>query len=132
MSVSGEHVVLHLADELFGAIERSDAAAVAQLFGPDVRVWKSGDRRDNDRDRSLRIIGWFIDSTVERRYQVLDRRLFHDGFVQQHVLHATTHRGGVLSMRVCIVIRIDADGLISRIDEYFDPAELAPLIRDSS
>ena len=23
-------------------------------------------------------------------------------------------------------------GLISRIDEYFDPAELAPLVRDSS
>ena len=35
-------------------------------------------------------------------------------------------------MRVCIVIKIDADGLISRIDEYFDPAELAPLVRDSS
>ena len=132
MSATGERAVLHLAEQLFGAIERSDVAAVAQLFGPDVRVWKSGDRRDNDRDRSLRIISWFIDSTVERRYQILDRHLFPGGFVQQHILHATTGRGGVLAMRVCIVIKIDSGGLISRIDEYFDPAELAPLVRDSS
>ena len=32
-------------------------------------------------------------------------------------------------MRVCIVIKVGTDGLISRIDEYFDPAEIAPLLR---
>ena len=31
-------------------------------------------------------------------------------------------------MRVCIVIKVGADGLITRIDEYFDPAEMAPLL----
>jgi hypothetical protein len=30
-------------------------------------------------------------------------------------------------MRVCIVIKVDPDGLINRIDEYFDPAEIGPL-----
>ena len=30
-------------------------------------------------------------------------------------------------LRVCIVIKVDADRLISRIDEYFDPKDLAPL-----
>lgn len=29
-------------------------------------------------------------------------------------------------MRVCIVIKLSVDALISRIDEYFDPAGLAP------
>jgi hypothetical protein len=31
-------------------------------------------------------------------------------------------------MRVCIVIKVGANGLISRIDEYFDPAAIAPLL----
>jgi hypothetical protein len=31
-------------------------------------------------------------------------------------------------MRVCIVIKVGADGLITRIDEYFDPADMAPLL----
>jgi hypothetical protein len=31
-------------------------------------------------------------------------------------------------MRVCIVIKLNGNGLINRIDEYFDPADLAPLL----
>ena len=59
-----------------------------------------------------------------------DRRLevFAGGFVQQHVLHATGINGAVLAMRVCIVIRLAANGRISRIDEYFDPREIEPLL----
>lgn len=122
------HAVARIADSLFSAIEGSDITAVEQLFSPDVAVWKSGDDRDSDRVRSVRIIGWFIETTAERRYQILDRQFFDGGFVQQHVLHATAGSGGVLAMRVCMVIKVDADGLITRIDEYFDPADLAPLL----
>ena len=32
-------------------------------------------------------------------------------------------------MRVCIVIKVGTNGLIDKIDEYFDPAELEPLLR---
>ena len=31
-------------------------------------------------------------------------------------------------MRVCIVVKVDDEGLITRIDEYFDPADMAPLM----
>lgn len=43
-------------------------------------------------------------------------------------MHATGHTGGVIAMRVGIVIKPGASGLISRIDEYFDPAQIAPLV----
>lgn len=51
-----------VANRLFGAIERGDRAAVAALWSEDVRVWHSGDPRDNDRARALRVIDWFIDA----------------------------------------------------------------------
>ena len=35
-------------------------------------------------------------------------------------------------MRVCIVIKVGSDGLITRIDEDFDPAEIAPLLDTSN
>ncbi|MBY0390516.1 MAG: DUF4440 domain-containing protein, partial [Mycobacterium pseudokansasii] len=60
------------------------------------------------------------------------RQIFDDGsgrgFVQQHVLHAAGQTGQSIALRVCIVIKLDTEGLINRIDEYFDPAELAPLL----
>ena len=119
---------MDVADELFGAMERGDAGRVRELWNDDIAVWHSGDRADNDVDRAFRVIRWFLDRTTQRRYEVLDRRVFEGGFVQQHILHATGTDGAVIAMRVCIVIQLAANGLISRIDEYFDPREIEPLL----
>lgn len=121
-----------VADRLFDAITRSDIDTVAQMFSPGVAVWHSGDDRDSDHRRAVKIIDWFIRASVDRRYEITDRRYFDGGFVQQHILHATARDGGSIAMRVCIVIVVGADGLITRIDEYFDPAEMQPLLQDGS
>ncbi len=128
MPETDTRAVTDIADRLFDAIERSDVAMVEALFSPDVAVWKSGDVRDNDRARSVRILAGFVNATVDRRYEVLDRQVFGGTFVQQHVLHATGRTGGSIAMRVCIVIKLGSDGLINRVDEYFDPAAMAPLL----
>jgi ketosteroid isomerase-like protein len=117
-----------IADTLFRAIENTDIAGVEQMWHPEVLVWHSGDARDNDRVRALKVIRWFITRTSRRRYEILDRQVFDGGFVQQHVLHATGTDGAVIALRVCIVIKVDTDGLITRIDEYFDPKDMAPLL----
>jgi ketosteroid isomerase-like protein len=128
MRTATEQTIVDVADRLFAAIEKTDRAAVEQLWSDDIAVWRTGARRDDDKARAMRVIDWFITATTERRYEILDRRLFDGGFVQQHILHATGHAGQSISMRVCIVIRVGTDGLIERIDEYFDPAEIAPLL----
>ncbi len=120
--------VADVAQRLFAAIEGGDADAVAALWDEDVLVWKSAEPQEQVKTRALRVIFWFMDATTERRYEILDRQFFDGGFVQQHVLHATGRNGGSISMRVCIVIKVGANGLISRIDEYFDPAAIAPLL----
>jgi ketosteroid isomerase-like protein len=124
--------IVGVADRLFTAIEKSDMTAVDRMWSDDIAVWRVGARRDNDKARALRVIDWFITTTTERHYEILDRQLFDDGstsgFVQQHILHATGHAGQSISLRVCIVIKVGASGLINRIDEYFDPAGIAPLM----
>lgn len=128
--------VVDAANRLFTAIERGDVAAVAAMWSDDIAVWRVGSRRGpfraDDKARAMRVIEWFIGATARRRYEILDRQLFDDGsargFVQQHVLHATGHAGQSISLRVCIVIRVGGHGLIERIDEYFDPAGIAPLL----
>ena len=76
----------------------SDTAAFEALFDPDIAVWHAGDQRDNDRRRALRVIAWFIDSSTQRRYEILDRQFFQTGFVQQHILHATGTNGTAFSL----------------------------------
>lgn len=132
MPASSTETVIDVANRLFTAIERSDVAAVDAMWSNEIAVWRVGSRRDDDKARAMRVIDWFIGATTQRRYEILNRQLFDDGsargFVQQHILHATGHAGQSISLRVCIVIRVGADGLIERIDEYFDPAGIAPLM----
>jgi len=128
LPATSAQTITDVADRLFTAIEKGDRAAVDRMWSDDIAVWRVGERRDNEKARALRVIDWFITATTERHYEILDRRLFDTGFVQQHILHATGHAGQSISMRVCIVIRVGANGLIDRIDEYFDPADIAPLI----
>ena len=132
MSITDSGVIVDVADQLFEAIANSDIVTVKRLFSEDVLVWHSGDTRDSAKDRAARIIDWFINTTTVRRYEVLDRQFFDGGFVQQHILHADSRNGRSIHMRVCIVIKVGADGLITRIDEYFDPAEMAPLLDTSN
>jgi hypothetical protein len=123
-----QELIVDVADRLFTAIEQSDVAMLNQIFGDNIAVWRVGARRDNDKQKALKVLHWLINVTTERRYEILDRQLFPNGFVQQHILHAIGHNGGSIALRVCIVIKLGIDGLINRIDEYFDPAELAPLL----
>lgn len=132
ISATSAESIVDVADRLFAAIENSDMAAVERLWSDDIAVWRVGAHRDNDKARALRVIDWFITTTIERHYQILDRQLFDNGsirgFVQQHILHATGHADQSISLRVCIVIKVGTDDLIGRIDEYFDPAGIAPLL----
>ncbi|APE16042.1 nuclear transport factor 2 family protein [Mycolicibacterium pallens] len=120
--------ILQAADRLFAAITDGDVDAVAALWSDDVTVWHTGDERDSDKTRALKVIRWYVGATTYRHYEVLDRQVFDGGFVQQHILHCTSIRGEDVALRVCLVVKIGDDGLIRRIDEYLDPADLAPLL----
>jgi hypothetical protein len=128
MPVTDEPAILSVAEDLFTAMEHSDVGMIEELWNDDIAVWHSGDRADNDYVRAYRVICWFLNRTTSRRYEVLDRQPFERGFVQQHILHATGTNGGTIAMRVCIVVKLGVNGLISRIDEYFDPKDITPLL----
>lgn len=98
------------------------------MWADNIVVWRQGGGRERDKARGLKVIEWFVGATAGRRYEVLDRQVFEGGFVQQHVVHASGNDGVPLVFRACLVVKAGADGLITRIDEYLDPADLTPLM----
>ena len=119
--------VAAVADQLFTSIERGEVSAVADSWSEDIVVWRQGGGRERDKTRALKVIEWFVDATSDRRYEILDRGLFDGGFVQQHIVHAAGRNGAALAFRACLVVKVGADGRITRIDEYLDAADLTPL-----
>jgi len=118
-----------VANRMFDAVQRGEIGALAALWSDDVTVWRQGGGRDRDKQRALKVIEWFVDATVDRRYEVLDRQLFDGGFVQQHNVHASAKNGTPLTFRACLLVKVDSDGLVTRIDEYLDPADLTLLMQ---
>ena len=78
--------------------------------------------------RSLRVLEWLCSKLSDRRYDVTRRDLIPGGFLQEHVLMGTAPDGSQVAMPACIVATV-ADGRITRINEYLDPAGVAALAR---
>ena len=115
-----------LADRIFAAITAGDVEALRAIYADDVEVWHNFDMVTQNRDRNLKTLSWMHSKATNLRYTEIDRVVLADGFVQQHVLRATAPNGTEITVPAMLRIRC-ADGRITRIDEYLDPAQAAAL-----
>jgi uncharacterized protein len=122
--------IVALADRFFSAIEAGDIDALTQLYADDATVWHNFDQLDQNVGDNLRVLAWLHGSVAGLRYTDIDRVILDDGFVQQHVLTGTA-AGGRLEVPAMMRVTV-SDGTITRIEEYLDTAQLAPLRQASA
>lgn len=118
--------VLDLAERFFRAVERGDIDAVRAIYAPDAVIWHNHDGKEQTPEQNLRVLGWLARHLTARRYRVLRRVEIPGGFLQQHVLEAST-AGGPFSMPACIVCQVQ-NGRITRLEEYLDSAQAQHLL----
>jgi uncharacterized protein len=118
--------ILALADRMFLAIELGDLDDLRECYHPDIVTWANFDEREQDIERSMRILGWLCSKLSDRRYEVTRRDLIPGGFLQEHILRGTAPNGVAVAMPACIVAQVDR-GRIRRIHEYLDPAGISAL-----
>ncbi|HTF35338.1 MAG TPA: nuclear transport factor 2 family protein [Myxococcota bacterium] len=119
---------LELGNRLFEAICSGDVGAVREVYAPTVRVWHNFDRVEQSLEENLRVLAWVVKNVSGLRYEQVRRQRTESGFVQQHVLRGTAPGGESLEVAACLVCRVEG-GRVTRIDEYLDSAQLAPLLR---
>lgn len=113
-------------DRFAAALERGDGDAVRTFYAPDAKIWHNFDDHEQSVDENLRTLAWMHRKLPVRRYNILRREILRDGWMQQHVMQATLPDGRPFRMTACCVIQMK-DGLITRLDEYLDPAQAAVL-----
>lgn len=113
-----------LARGFFDAIEAGDVEAVAACYAEDAVIWHNTDDQETSKAENVATLTNFIRYIPERRYD--ERRLtaFPGGFVQQHRLKGKRRDGREVEMTACIVCTVSG-GRITRLDEYFDAAQVA-------
>ena len=119
---------IRLAERLITAVTAGDVEGVRACYAPDVIVWHNSDGVEQSADENLRVLGWVIENIRDLRYEDIRRQRTPTGFVEQHVLRGTAPNGAALSIPACLIGTV-VDGRITRLDEYLDSTQLAPLVR---
>lgn len=109
----------------FAAVEDHDWNGLRAMLADDVEARQHLAATGLDAtgpDALVAFIRAFADAGIGIAYSQ-PRRVVGEGAVaEQHVVTLTRPDGTARSGDVCVVLRFDGDGLISRLDEYVDPA----------
>ena len=123
-AVSADRELDAIAGRLFAAFVAHDLDAVEAMLAPDAVVVQNGTEMTWAEARP--ILAGFRDVLGDHRYTEVRRVTGNQVVVEEHHVLSTTPDGRKIDLPACVVIRVDADRLITRIDEYVDTA---PLLR---
>ena len=113
-----------LAQRFFDAVEAGDIETVHGCYAPDARIWHNTDGAEQTRDDNARTLRGFARRISNRVYAERRLHVFDGGFVQQHELRGVRPDGVAVRLTACIVCAVE-NGQITRLDEYFDSAQVA-------
>jgi ketosteroid isomerase-like protein len=113
--------------QLFAIFESQEFDGLEALLSPDAKFKQNGNP-EHDVEGLTAFVHGLKSEGVSVKYSDV-RRSVGDGFaVEQHVVTLTRPDGKSASTDVCVVLRFDDDGLITRLDEYADSAVFATLV----
>lgn len=114
------------AEALGAAIKARSADQVRALYADDIVVWHGSTGVAQDKDENVGLLDGVFTLTSRLQYDDVRRHEIEGGVVQQHRLTGAFADGGPLpGLEACLVIKVNGDGLITRIDEYFDGSHFA-------
>jgi uncharacterized protein len=117
---------LAIARRFASASRTNDAAAYVSLCAPGAVTWHNFDGLEVTTAQTVRTVEW-LHRTV-RDLTWVDVALYPtpSGYVSQTIMTGTAP-GGPLHVHSCIVVTLNADGLVTRVEEYLDRAQTAVL-----
>lgn len=117
---------LEFAEHFVTALQRGDTEVVRACYAPDAKLWHNTDGIEQTVDQNMKVLAWFQAKLKGLHYRIVRREALADGFLQQHVLEAELPDGQPFRLHACVVVKLE-NGLIARLDEYLDSAEVAVL-----
>jgi len=102
------------------AIERGDMETFRACFAPGALVWHNVDGVAKGLDDVCAMVGGLLDASTSVIYETQSfARKGHESFIQ-HVLRANLKSGEAIESPAILRVETNDDGLVTRIDEYYD------------
>lgn len=126
MSDTERHPYVVLLDRIIAAAEAGDATDLFNVYADGAVIWHNNDDREQTVTQNAKVLEAMPRWVKERTYTDRQVQVFDGGVVQQHVLRGVNVESGEeVALHACVVVRVNEDGLITRLDEYLDSREAA-------
>ena len=125
MAVS-ETEKLQIAEAYIAVTRANDGEGMAALCREDCLTWHNFDEKEVGLGHTIKAMGWVHRTVPGVTWTTVSLKPTSDGFVWQSVL-AGAAPGGALRCHSCVIVTLDDDGKLARIEEYLDTAQTAPL-----
>jgi hypothetical protein len=119
-----------MAERMCRDIERGDWAAVGKINASDMRVWHNFDQAEMTWDQATPFLS-MLRENAELHYEDIRITPVPNGWLQQHVLRLVLKAGGECRMPAALIVMLNDQGLVSRIEEYLDSAQLSAALPGS-
>jgi len=120
-------VVPDVAHRFLTALNHGDVEAARACYHPAAEIWHDFDGVIQTVDQNMALMEAMGKRALHREYVIRRLEPIEGGYLQQHTLEITTLAGQELVAEALAVVQVGTDGLISRLDEWVNPAPLAPL-----
>lgn len=128
MTDSNRHPHVKLLDRIIAAALAGDATDLFAVYADDAVIWHNHDNREQTVAENARLLEKMHSWVRDRSYDDRRIQLFDGGVVQQHVLRGVQISTGTpVELHACVVVQVNAEGRISRLDEYIDSRQAAAL-----
>lgn len=122
--MDSEQDIAAMAKRFFDAIELGDIETMQNSFTPDAAIWHNTDELIVTPAQTAQTLTGMVARIKDREYADRQLTVFPGGFVQQHVLKGKRVQDDVEVRLPCAIICKVENGLITRLDEYFDSARV--------
>ena len=122
--MDSEQDIAAMAKRFFDAIEQGDIETMQNSFTPDAAIWHNTDELIVTPAQTAQMLTGMVARIKDREYADRQLTVFPGGFVQQHVLKGKRVQDDVEVRLPCAIICKVTNGLITRLDEYFDSARV--------
>lgn len=117
---------LAIAARFAASSRENDADAYRALCAPGAVTWHNFDDAEVTTDQTVKTVGWLHRTVPDLAWHDVALYPTRTGFVSQTIMTGTAP-GGALRAHSCVIVTLDDAGLVTRVEEYLDPTQVAVL-----
>ena len=103
---------LAVLDRFMDSLNQADADAMRGVYADDARIWHNFEDKLQTVEENVQSMLWMHTKLTDLNYEIVSRKPFPAGIVQQHLLQGTLGSGKPFKLHACAIVTVKDDKIV--------------------